>query len=229
MDHHRGRPDVRVRVLWETGEEGELPVHHFFRASDDPGTVDAAALRIVLSRSPGSRVLDVGAGAGVLSVALTRVRRRVTALETLPEAVTILRERGVEDVRPRDVWTFAPERPYDVVAGLMNGTGLAGTLARLPAYLSCLAGLLEEGGSVLLDSWDPLEPGAPTERDDGRYVGELQMQLSYGDLRGEPFSELFVDPDRLGTAAREAGLVAEVAAREDDGRYLAVLTRPGVG
>jgi hypothetical protein len=177
------------------------------------------------------RVLDVGACAGAHAVPLAQSGHPVTALDLLPEAVAILRERGVEDGRPESVWTFQPSARYDTVLALMNGTSLAGTSGRLGPLLLALATFVAPGGQLLLDSTDldpetgtgEDAPGVDTDRDAGSVI-ELHYQLEFEGERGPPFPQLFVDETALALAAARTGWSTEVVAREGP-RYLARLTR----
>jgi hypothetical protein len=199
-------------VVHVEGLDPELfPVSYFFRDPSAMGEVDRAALALAHGA-----VLDVGACVGAHALPLARQGHAVTALDVLPQAVEILRARGVEDARLESVWTFAPEAPYDSVLALMNGTALAGTPGRLEALLRRLEELTAPHGQILLDSTDL---GGE---------GELHYQLEFEGEKGAPFPQLFVGEVRLAAAARAAGLGMEVVAREGE-RYLARLTAPARG
>jgi SAM-dependent methyltransferase len=224
LRHHAGSPDEIVDVLVDDGTSHGLPVALFFRGAADRLEVDGAALALCRGR-----VLDVGACAGALSLPLQAAGHEVTALELLPGAVEVMRARGVRDAREGDLWTFQPERAFDTVLALMNGTAAAGTMAGLIPLLAALAGLLAPGGQLLIDSTDLRGRGGrgTARRRDGRYVGELQYQLEYGGERGPPFPQLFVDAERLAEAGVAVGLDTEVVwqGRRPPGAYLARLTR----
>ena len=218
--HMDGALDRSLSVVTDDGGEQELPVDLFFREGRDLLPVDRAAL--VLCRG---RVLDVGAGAGALALPLQAAGHEVTALDILPGAVAVMGARAVWDAQLGDLWDFRPERPYDTVLALMNGTAAAGTLAGLVPLLDALSAPLVTGGQVLLDSTDLGEDGLPSQRPDGRYAGELQYQLEYEGERGLPFPQLFVDPGRLADAAAVAGLAAEIVWRGEAGEFLMRLVR----
>jgi SAM-dependent methyltransferase len=219
-EHMEGSLNGSLNVVTDDGGEQELPVALFFRAGRDLLPADRAALALCRGR-----VLDVGAGAGALALPLQAAGHEVTALEVLPGAAAVLWARGVRDVRLDDLWIFRPDRPYDTVLALMNGTAAAGTLAGLAPLLGALAAPLATGGQVLMDSTDMREEGRPSQRPDGRYVGELQYRLEYEGERGPPFPQLFVDSERLADAAVAAGLLAEIVWRGDEGEFLVRLVR----
>lgn len=208
----------------DLGEHEELPVEVFFREPDAFFSFERAALDLCRGR-----VLDVGAGTGLHALVLQERGHDVVALEVDPEAAKIAGERGVLDVRREDAFAFHDSEPFDTVLMLMNGVGIVGTLDGLARYLDHVRDLLAPGGRLLLDSADlrsegESREGRSPEREDGRYIGEAQIQLEYRGLRGEPFQELYVDPDTLSRVAEEAGWSAEVVHRAADGvGYLALL------
>lgn len=216
LAYQRGVRDGTFRVRMDDGTEQELPVGIFFRAGAQLLPADGAALALARGR-----VLD----AGVVALALQNTGHEVTALEVLTGAVAVLRARGVRDARQADLWSFRPERPYDTVLALMNGTACAGMLAGLVPLLSALTAPLAADGQLLLDSTDLREPGRCARRSDGRYLGELQYQLEYDGERRPPFPQLFVDPDRLRRAAAAVGLVAKAVWHGVGEQFLARVTR----
>lgn len=216
--YRAGDTSATVAVRTDVGSVEEMPVSHFFRSPAEMGVVESAALDLATGR-----ILDLGAGPGAHAVPLARRGLAVTAVEILPEARRALGQGGVTDVRAGLDELGEGER-FDTVLALMNGLGLCGTLEGLGPFLARVAGVLAEGGGILADSTDPRTWGDP---DDGRYPGEVHMQLGFGGRWGDPFPFLFVDADTLRTFAGAEGLDVEVTAGEPDGRYLARITRRG--
>jgi SAM-dependent methyltransferase len=165
-------------------------------------------------------VLDLGAGAGAHALPLSGRGLAVTATEILPDALEVLTESGVADVRAGGLETVRSDERFDSVLCLMNGLGFAATLGGLPAFLESLATVLAPGGQILADSTDPRDWGDP---EDGRYPGEVHMQLEFEGKAGPPFPFLFVDPDTLATVAAGIGMESAVVSRTGDQRYLARL------
>ncbi len=91
--------------------DGRSPPIVFFRKEEAFEEWESIALR-----QCGPRVLDIGAGAGAHALVLQGRGHEVTALDLIPEAVRIMRERGVEDARegtlfelPSDLeWPWRP-------------------------------------------------------------------------------------------------------------------------
>ena len=228
--HDRGE-DVAVRVRNDFGPPEEIRVSVFFRGEEAFEAWEAVALGRC-----GPRVLDVGAGVGAHALVLQERGHEVTALDPIPEAVRIMRERGVEDAREGTLFELPSGEVYDTVILLMNGSMIAETLSGLDRLLVAAAKVLEPQGALILDSTDlrdvgPVdadgdEPGSAGQpEDDDHYFGELHYQLSVGDHVGDVFPQLFVDPETLDTRARLAGWHTEVIWSGPGGRFLARLQR----
>jgi SAM-dependent methyltransferase len=221
---HRGDQGATI-VVYDDFERDEVPVSYFFRGPEQFPPVEQIALQLCRGR-----VLDVGAGSGCHSLALQERGIEVTAIEVLPGLVDILRERGVRDARMAS-WQNLEAEPFDTVLLLMNGLGLAETLIGLRRFLGEIRRLLRPGGQILADSTDVrsrMDPaagrGGTVMRSDGRYIGELHLQLEFQGRKGDPFPQLYVDPETLTRYAEGEGWSCEIVSPRDKyGNYLARL------
>lgn len=212
-----------LRVRSDVSGEEEWPVSLFFRDEAELPPLERTALGLC-----GPRVVDVGAGAGPHACVLQRRGHRVLALESVPEIADLLRRRGVREVAVGGL-EVAPPGEADTVLMLMNGLGLAGTLAGLAPLLRSAAEALAPRGRIVADSTDLRDATGGDRRDDGRYIGEVQFQLEFRGERGDPFPFLYVDPDTLARHARRAGLRIAELREFGGGTYLAVLGRETPG
>jgi len=221
---HRGKHDATM-VVYDDFERDEVPLSYFFRSPEEFPPLEQFALELCRGR-----VLDVGAGSGCHSLALQARGLEVTAIEILPSLVRVLQERGVEDARVA-TWMDVEAPPFDTVFMMMNGLGLTETLEGLRGFFRQAGRLVARGGQVLADSTDVrarLDPEAgrtgALERRDGRYVGELHFQIEYEGQRGDPFPQLYVDPNTLMRIAREEEWSCDIVLGPDEyGHYLARL------
>ncbi len=236
--HDRGE-DVAVSVRNDFGPPEEVDVSVFFRGEEAFEDWEGVALG-----QCGRRVLDVGACVGAHALVLQERGHEVTALDPIPEAVRIMRERGVDDAREGTLFELPSGEVYDTVILLMNGSMIAETLTGLDRLLAAASTVLEPRGTLILDSTDlrdaagggqegpesepeeELEKGSESQpEDDDPYIGELHYQLSVGDHVGDIFPQLFVDPETLDERARLAGWNTEIIWSGSDGRYLARLVK----
>lgn len=223
MDYHRnGCADV-LRVFSSDFEEDEIPVADLFREYDRMPGIERVALDIAQGR-----ILDVGAGSGCHSHALTKMGKDVVAIDISPLSVQVMTERGL-DARKVNFYDDSFDERFDTVLMLMNGTGIIGNLDSMPVFFDRIRKLLNPGGSLIIDSSDLRYL---FEEEDGSlmidladdYYGQLDYQMQYKDVLGEPFDWLYVDFDTLAYYAEENGFMAEMIAEGEHYDYLARLT-----
>lgn len=220
--HKNGKADV-LRVFSSQFEEDEIPVEDLFRDFDSMPVLEQTALEMA-----SGRILDVGAGSGCHSVALNMMGKSAVAIDISPLSVEVMKERGL-DVRQVNLYDETFDEKFDTVLMLMNGTGIIGNLDNMPVFFSRIRQLLNPDGCVLIDSSDLRYL---YEEEDGSlmidladdYFGQLDYQMQYKDVLGEPFDWLYVDFDTLAFHAEENGFEAELVAEGEHYDYLARLT-----
>jgi SAM-dependent methyltransferase len=223
LDFHRGTTLARLVVHTDIWIDEPTPIEEFYRPDDQPlPELENTALNLCRGRT-----LDYGAGAGRHALELQRRGLEVTAIDVASEAVQVMRERGVADARCGDFTALQGER-FDSILLLMHGIGLVGSLEGLAEFFDHANDLLEENGRVIFDSADlgivipeQFDEGLAEWRAGGLYPGEVEYRLTYGDLEGEPYPWLFVDPVTLADRARLAGFRSEMVARGPRGSFLA--------
>lgn len=227
-DHHDGRADAEATVIWEDGSRMPLPGSVFFRRPEAFSSAEAAAVE--LCHGP---VLDAGAGAGCHALALQERGIDVHALDVCPQAVEVMRRRGVREARLGDLFAET-SNGYETLLMLMNGAGLVGELAGLERLFTAAGRILGDGGQILLDSADLRLTDDAEELQrlvrrvrEGRYRGETRQQIEYRGRCGAPFPWLYVDGRTLRHQARRYDWTSQVVYEGDDGTYLARLTRGG--
>ena len=220
--HKSGTADV-LRVFSSQFEEDEIPVADLFREFEDMPLIEQTAIEMA-----SGKILDVGAGSGCHSVALKKMGKSAVAIDISPLSVEVMKERGV-DARLVNMYDSSFDEKFDTVLMLMNGTGIIGCLENMPVFFERMKELLNPGGSLLIDSSDLRYL---FEEEDGSlmidladdYYGQLDYQMQYKDVSGEPFDWLYVDFDTLAFYAEESGFDAELIAEGEHYDYLAKLT-----
>lgn len=222
-DYHRyGKADT-LRVFARDFDEDEIPVETLFRGYDEMPKIEQVALK-----ASTGRILDVGAGAGCHSLALQEMNKDVTAIDISPLSVSTMKERGVRNVLLQDFFTVTDK--YDTILMLMNGIGIVGTIDALPHFFRHIDSILTPEGQLLVDSSDICyifeeEDGIIYLPEGEGYYGELEYQMQYKDIKGDPFPWLYIDFETLAEIASQCGFKAEVMAEGEHYDYLARITR----
>lgn len=220
--HRNGSADV-LKVYSSDFDDDEIPVADLFREYEEMPYIE----RVAIDMADG-KVLDVGAGSGCHSLALTKAGKESVAIDISPLSVEVMRERGV-DARLVNLYDESFAEKFDTVLMLMNGTGIIGTLENMETFFTRIRQLLNPDGCVLIDSSDLRYL---FEEEDGSlmidladdYYGLVDYQMQYKDVLGEPFDWLYVDFDTLAYYAEENGFKAEMVANGEHYDYLARLT-----
>lgn len=221
--HKYGKADV-LRVFSSQFEEDEIPVADLFREFDDMPILEQTALELAKGR-----ILDVGAGSGCHSLALKKMGKEAVAIDISPLSVEVMQDEGL-DARLVNFYDTAFAEKFDTILMLMNGTGIIGNLDNIGTFFARIADLLNPGGALLMDSSDlrylfEEEDGSLMIDLADEYYGQLDYQMQYKDVVGEPFDWLYLDFNTLSYYAEEFGFDAEIVAEGEHYDYLARLIR----
>lgn len=204
-------------------DDDEIPVADLFRRFEDMPRIEQAALR-----AAEGKILDIGAGSGCHSIALKEMGKESVAIDISALSVQVMKERGI-DARLINMYDENFSERFDSILMLMNGTGIIGNMDNIPAFFKRIKSLLNPGGSLIIDSSDLCylfeeEDGSIMIDLAGDYYGQLDYQMEYKGVKGEPFDWLYLDFNTLSAAAEEHGFKAEIIAEGEHYDYLARLT-----
>ena len=221
-DYHKtGKADTLV-VRSSMFDDDEIPVADLFRTFRNMPRLEQIALEMAQGR-----ILDVGAGSGCHSLELLKMGKEAVAIDISPLSVNVMLERGLP-ARQVNFYDPAFEDRFDTVLMLMNGTGIIGNLDNIGQFFERLKAVLQPGGCVLIDSSDlrylfEEEDGSIMIDLADEYYGQLDYQMQYKDVVGEPFDWLYLDFNTLAYYAEEYGFSAELVAEGEHYDYLARL------
>lgn len=220
-DYFRQGKSAQLKVLSSLFDDDEMPVAHLFRSYHEMPPLEQRALN-----EARGKVLDVGAGAGCHALALQERGFDVTAVDISPLSCETMKERGVANVECVNIFNQRFQERFDTLLLLMNGTGIAGKLSRLPQLLSRLKQLMNPGAQILIDSSDLRyvyedEDGVLDVDFDGAYYGEVDYQMTYRNIIGKSFDWLYADSVVLAECCRQCGLKCEILAQGQHYDYLA--------
>lgn len=228
-DYLAGAADAFVTIVRSDGYRDEMSVAAYFNDLSDPGLIDP---RPALDDARGP-VLDVGAGAGRVSLYLQDRGAEVVALDISLLACEVMRQRGVRIVREGDLRQIATSS-FQTILLIGAGIGMAGKLTQLEGFLGHLRSLGTTDGIVILDSLDvrETEDGGylayqAAREAAGAYRGDIRFAIEYRDQRGPEIGWLHVDAETLAEHAGRAGWETQVLQRAEQGHYLARLSQPG--
>ena len=219
-EYHKTGKAGKLRVLSSMFDEDEIPVAHLFRKQEEMSPLERKALSMARGR-----ILDVGAGAGCHSVLL----EDVTAIDISPLSCEVIQERGVKSVQNINLFDERLTGPFDTILMLMNGTGIIGKLKNMPDFLTRIRKLLAKGGQLLVDSSDlkylyENEDGTYDIDPFGNYYGEIDYQMVYKNVKGEPFDWLYVDFETLRMISENNGFICYKVLEGDHYDYLAKIS-----
>ncbi len=213
-----------VLVSSNVVDDEHLPPDYFFRGYNDMPLLEKVALKKCKGK-----VLDVGAGAGCHSLYLQNKGFDVTAIEISSLCCEVMKKRGIKKVINSNIHSYDSEK-FDSIILLMNGIGISGSLDQLSSLLKHLKSLLNPDGIILLDSSDLIYL---YQEDDGsvvfdlnskKYYGEIDYQIKYKEIIGEPFSWIFTDSVILEDIASINGFKTEIIEYGPHYDFLARLT-----
>jgi len=227
-DYDKGNRSATLIIYRDDGWREELPMSTFFRQPQEYD-LEHTALDLCYGH-----VLDIGAGTGIHTLFLQERGVLVCAIDVSSEAVLIMRQRGVFDVRQADILSFE-NGEFDTVIMMGHGIGVVENIGGLISFLEHVPGLLKANGQILLTSLDIRVTNDPTHLEyqkrnlnSGRYFGEIRIQFEYRSIRGPLFGWLHIDAETLSSYASKTGWNCEVVQQQPDGNYLARLTRRNI-
>jgi SAM-dependent methyltransferase len=189
-----------------------------------------AAMRLVRGR-----VLDVGAGAGRVSLYLQERGHEVVAIDNSPGAVEVCRRRGVRDARLLDFGDVDESLGVvDTIVMLGNNFGVFGSAAKAKRLLRRLSSLTSADARILAESRDVSSgrgADAPwhaeyrqrnVER--GRLPGQIRIRIRFRKLVGPWLDYPMVSPTELREILAGTGWHLTDTIDSDD-TYVAVIEK----
>ena len=238
-------PDAFGRAVWDWARGGTVPE---IVERDDGYMEEGAGPGVYLSpmagwpraerqalRSVRGRVLDVGCGAGRVTLELQQRSFEVVGLDASPLAVRAARLRGVDMV-----WCTSLEKlgarlkVFDSLILFGNNFGLFETPDGAHERLKQWARLTPPDARIFVESTSAYGGGAPgfdrtyyrRNRANGRPPGELRARYRYEDSVGQWFTWLFVGRSEMREIVRGTGWhVARVFATHVGEPYVAMLEK----
>ena len=179
------------------------------------------------------RCLDVGCGAGRVSLRLQSLGHDVVAIDASPLAVRTCRLRGVRHARVVGFTQLDNHLGhFDTVVMFGNNFGLFGNPKRARRLLRRLRSVTSAGARIIAESRNPYVGAAPEHRryhrlnrQRGRLPGQLRMRVRCGRACTPWFEYLLVSPHEMRAVVAGTGWRVARFLPSRGPLYVAVLTR----
>ena len=224
MDYYTGKEVGKLIMHRDDGLKDEHPVEYYFREPSEFSLIEKEALKICKGK-----VLDIGAGVGPHSLELQKMGLNVTSIDVSLHACNIMKKKGLKNVACMSFYEYCNSNKckFDTILLLGRSIGFVENINGLKKFLNHCKSLLNQNGNIIFDSTD-IRPTTKSihlayqkkNQDEGRYLGEIRLQLEYKGLMGVYFQILHVDPDVLESIVLELGLKYENVMKEENTSYL---------
>ncbi len=208
---------------------GVYGLNYYFSSYPDWMVPDRQGMRYVRGR-----VLDIGCGAGRVSLYLQKEGHDVVAIDNSSFAVKTARERGVKDVREMSITEINTKMGvFDTIVMYGNNFGLLASFDQARHRLKRLRGMTSEKGRIVASVGNPYKTDEPEHlnyhrrnKEKGRLSGQLRLRIRYKNLKGPWFDYLFASPEEIEKIVDRTGWrVLKVLEEEADFRYVVVLEK----
>jgi len=225
--HNTGEETISIIRRVEDNNVDEMPSSPYFRAFDEWDPLDRA-----LSAWMEGRVLDIGMGAGRLSLHLQGKGHDVVGVDLSPGALEVSSARGVRDVRQLDILDgILDGEKFRTIALFGHNLGIAGFHENVGSFLELLSRMLTPGGRIVGTqiNWDRTDKPEhlgfqEANRRAGRHPVDMTLRIEYGGIE-ETFSWCLTNQTELVEIAKSVGLAIE-AIIDCGGMYSYVLRLP---
>jgi SAM-dependent methyltransferase len=201
----------------------------YFAAFDEWPPEQQEAMKLVRGR-----VLDVGCGAGRVSLYLQAQGHEVIGVDVSPLAIEVCRQRGVRELRLMSITQINSSLGvFDTIVMLGNNFGLFGNFRRARWLLRRWHAMTSPEARILAQTLDPYDTGNPDHlayhvlnRQRGRMGGQTRIRVRFKKSVGPWFDYLFVSRDEMRDIVAGTGWHLATTLDSDMGpMYIAVLEK----
>ncbi len=160
------------------------------------------------------RVLDIGCGAGRVSLYLQKRGLDVTGIDNSPLAVKVCRLRGLKKAKimPINDIDRLGAHSFDTVIMFGNNFGLFGSFKKARTLLRKLHKITSKKALIIAESLDPYDTDNPahlkyhrSNRKRGRMPGQLRLRIRFGKYKGDWFNYLAVSKKEMKAILKDTG------------------------
>lgn len=157
-------------------------------------------------KSAKGKILDIGAGAGRVSLYLQDKKFDVTAIDNSPLAIKVCKKRGVKKSKVLSIENMDYFKPksFDTIIMLGNNFGLFGSFKKAKILLKKLYKITTPDALIIAESSDPYDTKDPSHlsyhifnKKRGRMPGQLCIRVRFKTHVGDWFDYLLVSKNEM--------------------------------
>ncbi|MBI2147722.1 class I SAM-dependent methyltransferase [Candidatus Woesearchaeota archaeon] len=159
-------------------------------------------------------VLDVGAGAGRVSLYLQKKKINVVAIDNSPLAIQVCKKRGVKHAKVlpiEQISTFKPNT-FDSIIMFGNNFGLFSSFKKAKLLLKKFYKITTPSALIITENVDPYKTEDPVHllyhkfnRKRGRMPGQLRIRIRFRNYTGDWFDYLLVSKEEMKEILKDTG------------------------
>jgi len=180
-------------------------------------------------------VLDIGSGAGRVSLYLQEKGHPVLAIDNSPLALKVCRLRGVRNTRLMSITQLSSRARvgiFDTIVMFGNNFGLFGSFKRARWLLRRFRSITSPNAKIIAETLNPYDTTEPEHleyhrlnRRRGRMSGQLRLRVLFRKHRSPWFDYLFVSQDELRLILKDTGWRLRKIIPSAGALYIAVIEK----
>lgn len=180
------------------------------------------------------KILDIGAGAGRVSLYLQENGHDVTAIDNSPLAIKVCKKMGVKRAQVLPIEQIGQLKPgaFDTVIMFGNNFGLFGSFKKAKVLLKKLHHITRPNALILAESNDIYKTDDPAHlsyhkfnEKRGRMPGQLRIRIRFKKYIGDWFDYLLVSKDQMKDILKGTGWKARKFIDSDKSIYIGVIEK----
>lgn len=180
------------------------------------------------------KVLDVGAGAGRVSLYLQKKKFDVIAIDNSPLAIKTCKKRGVKHAKVLSIEKIGAFKPntFDTILMFGNNFGLFGSFKKAKLLLKKFHKITSPSALIITENIDPYKTEDPVHlsyhkfnKKRGRMPGQLRIRIRFRNYVGDWFDYLFVSKNEMKEILKDTDWKVKKFIDSDNYMYSAIIEK----
>ena len=201
----------------------------YFKEFNDWPEIQKKAIKLAKGK-----ILDIGAGAGRISLYLQGKGFEVTAIDSSPLAIEVCRKRGVKNAKILPIECIEKLMPnkFDTLIMVGNNFGLFGSFKKAKSLLRKISKITSPNALIIAESNNPYSTKDLAHLSyhklnlkRGRMSGQLRIRIRFRKYIGEWFDYLLVSKKEMKKILRDTGWKVKKFINSKGSLYIAIIER----